>query len=170
MRFQRYYNTGPGTIEWAVLVSDDGKRVEIEADLLPGASPDDAVTGDALTAAQDAYDELYTVPPTEAIRQLRRASRRATNNADAIALVMAAIVDADLTQAGTASRTSGIVAALNDPTVSNGFRTVVIAAFNSEDGRTIDLTDTSGLSAADARAFCRFIRRFINTYALLLAQ
>jgi hypothetical protein len=170
MIFQRYDEAGTGTIQVAVIQAGDGRRVDIPADLLPDATAGDELTGAALQAAQEEYNEAYSVPPTEAIRQLRRASRRATNNADAIALVMAAIVDADLTQAGTASRTSGIVAALNDPTVSNGFRAVVTAAFSSEDGRAIDLTDISGLSAADARAFCRFTRRFINTYALLLAQ
>jgi hypothetical protein len=72
MIFQRYDDAGTGTIQVAVIQAGDGRRVDIPADLLLDATAGDELTGAALQAAQEEYNEVYSVPPTAARRHLRK--------------------------------------------------------------------------------------------------
>lgn len=92
----------------------------------------------------------------------------AKTHAAKIQLVFNAIVTADKQAENVDDRFLRITGALNEASIPNAFRTLVMTAFTSETGLSFSFLNIAAVVTATRQAFNSFARRFFTTWGLML--
>jgi hypothetical protein len=120
-----------------------------------------------------ALDSAHVVIATEnnistAKGDIKELADKADNHATRIALCFAAILESENLAEDANATFSRITTALNDASVSNGYRTAVMTAFTAKTGLVFDLGNLGVVVLATKYAFNEFSASFFTRWAMMV--